>query len=75
VKLLGFVTRDDLAALGMPGSVGVYVPQSYNFAGMLLVVPSDRIETLRTGTGELMTFIVSGGVSGYGVEVQPPGRS
>lgn len=66
VRVFGFVTREDLGALDLPGTVAVYVPQSYNFSGTLLAVPSDRVEPLRTGAGELMTFIVSGGVSGYG---------
>jgi uncharacterized membrane protein len=71
VKLLGFVTRDDLAALGLSGSVAVYVPQSYNFSGNVLVVPAERVEALAAGTGELMTFIVSGGVSGFGQGQSP----
>jgi uncharacterized membrane protein len=62
------VTRDDLGSLSLPGMVAVYVPQSYNFAGTLLLVPNDRVEALQTGAGELMTFIVSGGVSGYGAK-------
>lgn len=75
VRVLGFVTRDDLTTLGLAGSVAVYLPQSYNFSGNLLVVAADRIEPLRTGAGELMTFIVSGGVSGYGVDAPRPSRS
>jgi uncharacterized membrane protein len=66
VRVFGFVTRDDLGALSLSGSVAVYVPQSYNFAGTLLVVPVERVEPLQTGSAELMKFIVSGGVSGYG---------
>jgi uncharacterized membrane protein len=68
VRVFGFVTRDDLAALELQGNVAVYVPQSYNFAGTLLIVPNDRVEALQTGAGELMSFIVSGGVSGYGAK-------
>jgi uncharacterized membrane protein len=66
-RMLGFVTRDELAALGFAGSVAVYVPQSYNVAGNLLVVPRERVVPLSVGSAELMTFIVSGGVSGFGV--------
>lgn len=71
VRTLGFVTRDSLAALDMPGHVAVYLPQSYNFAGNLLMVPRDRVEILRVSSTELMTFIVSGGVSGLGVGRSP----
>jgi uncharacterized membrane protein len=39
VKAVGFLTRDSLDGAGLPDHVGVYLPQSYNFAGQLLVVP------------------------------------
>jgi uncharacterized membrane protein len=67
IRALGFVTRDALHGLGLPGHVAVYLPQSYNFAGNLLVVPREAIEPLSVPSGELMTFIVSGGVTGFGV--------
>jgi uncharacterized membrane protein len=67
LRMLGFVTRPGLAALGMPHHVAVYLPQSYNFAGNLVIVPSDLVEPLDVSSSELMTFIVSGGVSGLGV--------
>ena len=73
-RLLGFVTRDSLVGLGMPDSVAVYVPQSYNFAGYLLVVPRSQVEVLPLPPAEVMTFIISGGVSGFGVgqSIIPP---
>ena len=40
VLTLGFITRDSLAMMDMPGHVAVYLPQSYNFAGNLLMVPA-----------------------------------
>jgi uncharacterized membrane protein len=67
VRVLGFVTRDGLAGIGMPDHVAVYLPQSYNFAGNLLLVPRTRVEALDLSASEMMTFIVSGGVSGFGV--------
>jgi uncharacterized membrane protein len=67
VRMLGFITREDLLALGMPGYVAVYLPQSYNFAGSLLVVPREQVEPLDVPSAELMTFLVSGGISGLGV--------
>jgi uncharacterized membrane protein len=74
VRMLGFVTREQLTVLGMPGSVAVYFPQSYNFAGNLLLVPSEHVELLDVPSGDLMTFIVSGGVSGFGLghSLPPP---
>jgi uncharacterized membrane protein len=67
VQVLGFVTRDALVGLGLPDHVAVYLPQSYNFAGNLVVVPRDAVQPLSVPSGELMTFIVSGGISGLGV--------
>jgi uncharacterized membrane protein len=66
-RALGFVTRDGLARLGMPDYVAVYFPQSYNFAGYLLMVPRTQVEPLNLPSADVMTFIVSGGVSGLGV--------
>jgi uncharacterized membrane protein len=65
-RALGFVTRDALHALGMPDHVAVYFPQSYNFAGQLVVVPRENVELLDAPSSEVMTFIVSGGISGFG---------
>lgn len=67
LKTLGFVTRDGLHALDMPLHVAVYFPQSYNFAGYLAIVPREQVEALDVNSAELMTFIISGGVSGLGV--------
>lgn len=65
-RMLGFVTRDALHALGMPEFVAVYFPQSYNFAGQLALVPREHVELLEAPSSEVMTFIVSGGISGFG---------
>ena len=64
VKAIGFVTRSTLEAWGMADDVGVYLPQSYNFAGNLLVVPREQVAPLRAPSGDVMAFVVSGGVSG-----------
>ena len=74
-RMLGFVTRDRLDALGGHDEVAVYFPQSYNFAGYLAVVPRDQVEPLSVSTTDLMTFVVSGGVSGLGIEPAPVSRS
>jgi uncharacterized membrane protein len=74
-RMLGFITREHLEALGMKNEVAVYFPQSYNFAGYLAVVPRDQIEPLDVSTTDLMTFVVSGGVSGLGIEPAPVSRA
>jgi uncharacterized membrane protein len=75
IRALGFVTREGLEALGLGDQVAVYFPQSYNFSGNLIVVPRDQVEPLSVSTTDLMTFIVSGGVSGFGIDPAPVGRS
>ncbi|MCP4205336.1 MAG: DUF502 domain-containing protein [bacterium] len=72
--LLGFLTRDALGELGLPGFASVYVPQSYNFAGQLVLVPRDRIRTLAAGSTQTMKFIVSGGVAEAGAISSSPHR-
>ncbi len=62
-KAIGFITKESLDYLGIKGHVAVYLPQSYNFAGNLLVFPSDSVEPLKADSTDIMTFIVSGGVS------------
>jgi uncharacterized membrane protein len=62
-KVAGFVTREDLAFLGAEGHVAVYLPQSYNFAGNLLVVPRSRVQPVPASSSDVLAFLVSGGVS------------
>lgn len=69
--VLGFQTREAVPAPGFEDYVAVYFPQSYNFAGNLLMVPRARVRPLEVARSDFMTFIVSGGVSG---EVHPPAR-
>ena len=75
---LGFVTRDSLHYLATQGGsqpadrsfsdyVAVYFPQSYNFAGNLLLFPKSRVRVLELPSTDVMAFIVSGGVSGLGI--------
>ena len=66
MRVLGFVTREDAAVVGVPGHVAVYLPQSYNFAGQTVVVPADRVEDVALASSEVMAFIVSGGVTEVG---------
>lgn len=60
---LGFVTQESLEGLDLPGHVAVYFPQSYNFAGNLLVVPATQVTRLSADSAHVMAFIVSGGVT------------
>jgi uncharacterized membrane protein len=64
IELLGFITEENLELLGEKNKVAVYIPQAYNFAGNLIIVPSSRVKRVNAGAEEIMTFIVTGGLSG-----------
>ncbi len=63
-KAIGFITQQSLEFLGMADHVSVYFPQSYNFAGSVLIFPATQVKPLDVDSADAMTFIVSGGVSG-----------
>jgi uncharacterized membrane protein len=63
VWVVGFVTSESLENLGVEGRVAVYLPQSYNFAGNMVLVPREHIKPLDADGGAVMKFIVSGGIS------------
>ena len=67
-RALGFITQETLTSLGMLEHVAVYLPQSYNFAGSLLIFPTSAVTVLDAESADVMAFIVSGGVT------VPPGR-
>lgn len=62
-RALGFVTQETLATMGMREHVAVYLPQSYNFAGSLLIFPTSAVTPLDAESADVMAFIVSGGVT------------
>lgn len=64
VKALGFITRDPIELVPGQPLVAVYFPQSYNFAGNLLLVPPERVTPIEADSTQVMALIVSGGVSG-----------
>lgn len=70
VKVIAFLTSESLASLGLHDQVTVYMPQSYGFAGHIIVVPADRVQRIDADAAEVMAFIISGGVTQ--VEAKPP---
>ena len=74
VKLVGFVTQESLAHLGMSEYVAVYCPHSYNFSGQLHLVLASRVRPLDAASAEAMAFVVSGGVSGLAADALSPGE-
>lgn len=63
LRAIGFMTQGSLESLGFSDHVAVYLPQSYNFAGSLIVVPPDRVTALPMDSADVMAFVVSGGVT------------
>ena len=74
-RLVGFVTQESLDRLGLPGYASVYFPQSYNFAGNLVVFPSLQLQPLDAASADVMAFIVSGGVTGVPMSRVKPGET
>lgn len=77
LKVLGFLTNDRFDDPHLAGHVSVYLPESYNFAGNLIVVPKERVHPLDADGAEFMAFIMSGGVTEMSaaktmVDVQAP---
>ena len=63
IKVMGFLTCEDLNGFGLSEDVSVYLPDSYNFSGNLIIVPRELVIPLDVSAGKVTTFIVSGGVS------------
>ena len=63
LRVIGFATRDSLDSIGIQDSIAVYLPQSYNFAGNLIIVDREQVVPISADSGEVMKLIVSGGVS------------
>ena len=63
VRVLAFLTREDLSPLPMSDHVAVYVPFSYTWDGCLLLVPRSRVQPLDMDSAAVMSMAVSGGVS------------
>ena len=64
LQKLGFITQVDLKELNLPGSIAVYIPDSYNFSGNLFILPKGAVMPLDISSTEIMKFILSGGVTG-----------
>jgi uncharacterized membrane protein len=63
LEKLGFITQTDLSDLKVKDKVAVYFPHSYAFSGELFIVPTDQVTMIDVPAGEMMKFIVSGGIT------------
>lgn len=64
VWIIGFVTDQEMEKFELgAGHVSVYVPQAYNFAGQLYILPRGRVKKIEhLGSGDAMKYAVTGGV-------------
>jgi uncharacterized membrane protein len=67
LRVMGFVTRDDLASLppGMsdPGLILVYMPMSYQVGGYTALVPRASVQPVDMSFEEAMRFTLTAGLS------------
>ena len=70
VRLIGFVTVEDFAALSQSSggpdkaAIGVYLPMSYQIGGFTVFVPESSLEPLDMSVEDAMRFTLTAGVSG-----------
>lgn len=64
VWIVGFLTDEEMQKFDMGADkVAVYVPQAYNFAGQLYILPKEKVKKIEHITaGEAMKYAVTGGV-------------
>ena len=64
VWIVGFLTDSEMHKFEMGAEhVGVYVPQAYNFAGQLYILPRYKVKKIdHLTSGEAMKYAVTGGV-------------
>ena len=67
-QVIGFVTQDDAAELGIVPEedrlVAVYFPMSYQIGGYTALLPRSRLVTLEIPVEAAMRMVLTGGVSG-----------
>ena len=74
VWIIGFLTDEEMTKFEMGADkVAVYVPQAYNFAGQLYILPRNRVRKIDGITsGEAMKYAVTGGVVDLDAERTKP---
>lgn len=64
IWIVGFITDEEMTKFRLGADmVGVYVPQAYNFAGQLYILPRNRVQMIEDiPPGDAMKYTVTGGV-------------
>jgi uncharacterized membrane protein len=70
--VIGFVTRQNLDALGIEDKVAVYLPLAYNLGGNVVLIPRDRLKPLDADSALVMSFVLTGGVANAEVATESP---
>lgn len=60
---VGFITKESLDSLDLPGYTSVYLPHSYAWSGNQFIVDKKFVRPLNMSGTDAMKFVVSGGVS------------
>jgi uncharacterized membrane protein len=64
MRLIGFVTREDLTVLGLKGEVAVFLPLAYNISGTLVILPRNLVKPVKTRSQDLLAFVATAGLTG-----------
>ncbi|MER3498317.1 MAG: hypothetical protein C4308_06605 [Chitinophagaceae bacterium] len=72
VWIIGFLTDQEMKKFEMGADhVGVYVPQAYNFAGQLYILPRNKVRKIdHITSGEAMKYAVTGGVVDFDEDLE-----
>ncbi|MCZ0755719.1 DUF502 domain-containing protein [Anoxybacillus sp. J5B_2022] len=65
MKCIGFITSEEVDTLFHPlkDYVAVYIPQTFQMAGVTVLVPKTKIEVIDVKPEEAMKFVLSGGMA------------
>src|SRR6476620_6506634 len=65
IKSIGFITTEDLESFYNPlkDYVAVYIQQTFQNAGLTLLIPKDQLEVIDVKSEDAMKFILSGGMT------------
>ncbi|MEH7126367.1 DUF502 domain-containing protein [Bacillus sp. JJ1532] len=65
MKTIGFITTEDVESFYHPlkDYVAVYIQQTFQIAGLTVLIPKDQVEIIDVKPEDAMKFVVSGGMT------------